>query len=183
VFFASTLALIAVLVGSVVAEARSARTMWGTTMSIVVAEVDIEPGTPIRPDEFSMTDRPVAFVPDDALIEIPDVVERSVRRLAAGEVVTRRDLHSTRGGIDVPEGHRAIGLPLDPTVPDLEVGDLVDLFVIRDVFGTDESPHRIDRPSLVIDVTDEAVILAVEARSVAVLANAGNGGRVVVALR
>lgn len=179
----SSLALIVTLVGSVVADARSARAMWGSTIPIVVAGVDIELGAPIEPNELTISHQPAAFVADDALTHVPDGIEHSVRHLRAGEILTRRDLVSTREGIDVPDGHRAIGLPLDPTVPKLVAGDFVDLFVISDVFGTTGSAHRIDHPARVIEVTDEAVMLAVEARSVAELANAGSAGRVVIALR
>lgn len=157
--------------------------MWGSTVPIVVVARDIEPGAPIGPDELTIAHRLEAFVVDDALTELPDDEERSVRRLRAGETLTRRDLQSTSEGIDLPEGHRAIGLPLDPTVPNLVVGDLVDLHVISDVLASAGPADQHASPAVVVDVTEEAVMLAVETERVAELATARSTGRVVIALR
>ncbi len=181
--------VVAALVGSVVVGALSSaqrtQALWGETVEVVAIDVDVEVGDTVDPDDFSIIRRPTTFVPQDVLRDAPTVVDMVVRSLRQGEVVTHRDLRSTREALAIPSGHRAVSLPLDASIPHLENGDLVDLYLVRDSFAVEEKDvtRRVEVPALVVEVTDVAVVLAVESDSVGDVATTHTTGRIVIALR
>lgn len=179
---AATLGLIVV---GVISDARRTQAAWGDTVEVIAIDVDVEVGGTVDVDDLSVIRRPTMFVPADALREAPGVADVAARSLRQGEVVTRRDLRSTRDALAMPSGHRAVSLPLDATIPHLEIGDLVDLYLVNDTFGVSEqnSTRRVDVPALVIEVTDAAVVLAVDSGSVGDVATTHATGRIVIALR
>lgn len=170
---------------TVVGEARRAQDRWGASGKVVIIGMDLEIGDPVEIADLSLQERPLAFLPPDALVEIPNNADVAVRSLRAGEVVTNRDLRSTRDVLTLPAGHRAMSLPLDASIPHLEAGNLVELHLVNDRFGDLEvvAGPQMAIPALVVDVTAQSVVLAVEADRVSDVAATQTTGRIVVALR
>ena len=185
---AARLAVVVVVVGLVLAASQRSRSIqerWGSTIEVVVIEHDVARGDPTAPIEWRREQRPTAFVPSDALQAIPSADDVFVRSLHAGDVVTERDLRSMSPALVPGEGRRAVGVPLDPSVPPLVVGDRVDLFLIADVFGgagTSEV-EQLGSFAVVLDIDAEAATLSVPANDVEALAHTALHGRVVIALR
>lgn len=185
---AARLGLALVVVGLVMAaseRSRSVQERWGTTVDVVVITHDVALGEPTAEASWRFEPRPTAFVPADALLAAPDDGDGFVRALQSGDVITRRDLRSTSPVVEPGVGRRAVGVPLDPSVPALVSGDRVDLFVVADVFGgaTTGDVEQLDSPAVVLDVNAESATLSVAAHDVQALAHAALHGRVVIALR
>lgn len=179
------MSVLAMMLTAVVGEARRVQDTWGESAKVVIVGVDLAVGDPIEIADLSLQERPKAFLPPDALVEIPRNADVAVRALRVGEVVTNRDLRSMRDGLTLPEGHRAMSLPLDAAIPHLEAGNLVELHLVNDRFGELEV---VDSPqmailALVLEVTPESVVLAVDADRVSDVAATQTTGRIVVALR
>lgn len=175
---------IAVSVVSARRSAQVARQQWGDTVQVVVVTDDVPVGASWASVGFEVASRPVALVPADALTRPPSQ-DRVVAPLVAGEVVTRRALASTREQQRVlPDGHRAVGFPIDAATPLLRVGDVVDLIVVEDPFGPDGSGHRALRPpAIVLAVDEDTATLAVDAGIVSAVVSARAAGRVSLAVR
>ncbi len=180
-----SVSVVAMTLTAIVGEARRVQDTWGVSEKVVIAGVDLEVGDPVETADLSLRERPLAFLPPDALVEIPSDSDVAVRSLRAGEVVTNRDLRSTRDVPTLPAGHRAMSLPLDASVPHLEAGNLVELHLVNDRFGdlaVVDGP-QMAIPALVVEVTAQSVVLAVEAERVSDVATTQTTGRIVVALR
>lgn len=183
---AAALLLPVTVTAAVVGDAREAQREWGTTIEVVVVTSEVAPGDDIEPSGVRVIRLPTEFLADDALNEPIHEVEVATRALRVGDVLTRRDVRSMRDDLELPEGHRAVNLPSDPRLPPLQPGDSVDLFLMPDHAGFGgalEVSRQLDNIATVIDVTDEAVTLAVAERDVAELVTATSLGRVLVALR
>lgn len=169
----------------VVAQARAVQARWGTVVDVVVVDRDVEFGGLVSDGRFALRQTPELLVPEDALRVLPDDDDSVLRALSVGDVVTERDLRSTRTGLVMPEGHRALSVPIDPTVPHVVAGDLVDVYLMaRSAFGGDASQSDvIDEPAVVLDVTGEAVVLAVAQEHMAEVARTLSDGRLLLALR
>lgn len=178
-------AVVGLVVVGALSSAQRTQALWGDTVDVVAIDVDVEVGDTVDPDDFSIIRRPVTFVPQDVLRDAPTAVDIVVRSLRQGEVVTRRDLRSTRQALAIPSGHRAVSFPLAASIPHLENGDLVDLYLVPDSFGVDakDVTRQLEVPALVVEVTDVAVVLAVESDSVGDVATTQTTGRIVIALR
>lgn len=133
----TAVALLAALVGltvmSLVGSADAARQGWGETQRVAVATRDLAIGETIEPGVVELRELPVLATADAALGTVPhgSVVRQPV---AAGEpLVAARLAPQGVTGVAalVPEGWRAVAVPVGPTgVPPLQVGDLVDVVVV-----------------------------------------------------
>jgi len=185
---AARLGLALVVIGLVMAasgRSRSIQERWGTTVDVVVVDHDVALGESTNEASWRFEQRPTAFVPADALLAAPDDGDGFVRALQSGDVITRRDLRSSSLAVEPGVGRRAVGVPLDPSVPALVSGDRVDLFVVADVFGAASTGdvEQLGSPAVVLDVNAESATLSVAAQDVHALAHAALHGRVVIALR
>jgi len=173
-----------VVVGAV-SRGRAAQRLWGNSVEVVSIDVDVAVGELVDIDDLSIVRRPAAFIPQGALDVVPANDDVAVRSLRQGDLVTQRDLRSTRPRVVLPAGTRAVSLPLDATIPHVETGDLVDLYLVDDSFGVERTDvtKRVDVPALVIEVAADAVVLAVDSDSVAAVATTQATGRIVIALR
>lgn len=185
VIVVALVSVVAMVLTAAVSEARRVQDSWGTVAEVVIVRVDVEIGGMVDTDDLSIVERPLAFLPPDALSEGPAKSDVAVRSLRAGQVLTNRDLRSTRGSMTLPAGHRAMSLPLDASIPHLEAGNLVELYLVNDRFGDAEEmdDQRVAIPALVVEVTEEAVVLAVQSDRVGDVAATQTTGRIVVALR
>lgn len=112
---------------------EAARSRWGDTRQVAVAERSLEPGERLDASAVSVRDLPRSLVPDEALENAP---AGAVARypITAGEPLVPDRLAPM--GVSgpaalVPEGHRAVGLPTSQLgLPPVQPGDLVDVLVI-----------------------------------------------------
>jgi hypothetical protein len=169
----------------VVARAREIQSTWGPTHDVVAVRVDVAAGDVVDVDDLMLVNRPAGFSVDDVLREIPPQSDIASRVLLAGEVVTRRDLRSTRPALGMPAHHLAISLPTGPTMPAVKRGDVVDLYLVPDAFGiaTEGAPQPLDSPAVVMESSEDAVVLAVHEDDVGEVVGTTSSGRVIVALR
>ena len=190
--------VIAVVTGLAVAgtiqAAAHARQRWGETRQVAVARHDLAPGDLVEPDDVEMRELPQVAVADDTLTEAPGgaVVRHPV---SEGEplVATRLGPEGVTGvpGL-VPEGHRAIAIPVGPLGrPPLRVGDQVDVLAVipseADLHGhgdahTTEPAVPLAEHALVVDVTDEAVTVAIPTALTPTVAYAATQSALVLAL-
>lgn len=157
----------------------------GTTTPVVIARHDLDPGAAIAAGDVAIVERPVAHLPDDAVTDDP--TGRTVAaRVHAGEVlVTGRLAGEGRHGAAalVPDGWRAVAVPvLDAPLP-LRPGDLVDVVASFDPTLVERDPSVVVAGEVVVvDVTDDAVSVAVPRSRVTDVAFALTNGIVTLAL-
>lgn len=183
--WAAILAAAMLSMGGVVVRAREVQSAWGPMHDVVTMRVDVAAGEVVDTDNLLLVSRPAAFSVDDVLLEIPLQSDIATRTLLAGDVVTRRDLRSTRPTLGMPARHLAISLPTGPTVPVVKPGDIVDLYLVTDSFGiaTEGVPQSLDSPAVVMESREDAVVLAVHEDDVGEVVGTTASGRVIVALR
>jgi Flp pilus assembly protein CpaB len=165
--------------------AAEVRNRWGPMVDVVIAERDLAAGSPLVPGALTIAHWPAAIVADDALGELPSADDSLRRTLRLGEMVTLRDLRSTSAAMEVPSGRRALSMPMDASVPSLVTGDVVDFFVFEDAaLGLDVNrAAKFDASGIVIEVSDDAFVVAVLEALAGDIANATRHRSVVVALR
>lgn len=157
----------------------------GTTAPAVVARHDLHAGDAIGAGDVAVVERPVAHLPDGAVAHDP--TGRTVTATVhAGEIlVTGRLAGEDRGGTValVPEGWRAVAVPvLDAPLP-LRPGELVDVVASFDPTLVERDPSVVVAGEVVVvDVSDDAVSVAVPRSRVTDVAFALTNGIVTLAL-
>jgi hypothetical protein len=143
-----------------------ARRSWGETTEVWVATAAAAPGEPLSLERRSY---PVAVVPPGAVRSSPAGAVAS-RNVELGEVIVASDVNP--GGVAglVPPGSVAIAVPT--RAPQLRIGDGVAAFA---------SGERL-ADGIVVDVTEEQVVLAIPSGAASALALAVPGNAVVLAL-
>ncbi|MDZ7675641.1 MAG: SAF domain-containing protein [Acidimicrobiales bacterium] len=182
-------AVLALVVGlsvhRAVSSAAAAAAALGETRRVAVAQRFIAVGDEIQPADVSMVERPIAHVPDTAVVEDP--TGRTVRvAVPAGEIlITDRLAGEDRSGAAalVPAGWRAVAVPTIDAAAPVEPGDLVDVIASYDPSLTGTEPSQvIARDSVVVDVADDAVTVAVTPSRATAIAHALTNGVVTLAL-
>jgi len=180
----------AAVVGGATGQAGDAADGWGASTTVVVARHDLEPGHAITADDVTRRTLPVAAVPNRAFTGDPTgrVVTSPI---GTGEIVSGLRLapDGARGvAALVPDGRRAVAVPIEGTGLHLRVGDHVDVFAPGAGDAGTTRPDRADRTgpaaaaAVVVEVTDTAVTVAVDPSDVAALARALGQGTPVLAL-
>jgi len=167
------------------ARADAARRAWGTTEPVLVARRHLSTGDEIEAADVAVRAWPVGLLPDGAVTGTVDaVVGRTVvARIEPGEVVvTSRLAPDGLHGVAalVPLGWRAIAIPTGAGTVALAVGDRVDL-----VAAVDESRPAavLASDALVVDVSEQAITVAVPAADAPAVAFGVAAGTVLPALR
>lgn len=165
--------------------AEAAVSRYGTEGRAWVVRDELAPGDVIGAGDVALEPRPVAFVPESAVVEDP-VGRRVSGDVAPGEVLTEQRLAGgdRRGAAAlVPEGWRAVAVPaVDAALP-VEVGQRVD--VIAAGAGVDGAPAGavVAEDGVVVHVADDAVVtVAVTATAATRVVAALAGGYVALAL-
>lgn len=181
--------LLAVAVGMAVhrttARAAAVTAQLGETTRVALAQRDVAVGQRLEPGDVTLVDRPVAHVPPGAVADDP--TGETVREaLHPGEIVLERRLAvEGRSGAAalVPEGWRAVAVPvLDAPLP-ARRGDTVDVVASYDPTLVERDPSRVVAAgAVVVAVTDEAVTVAVPSPRVTDVAFALANGIVTLAL-
>ncbi len=105
-------------------------------LNILVAKAEVTPGETLDEENVEFREFPVSFAPDNAVTELEEYQERSIKvKLFPGDFVTLDKL--TRKGEkgsteDIPSGMVLISIPVDITMTSsglLLPGDRVDVFV------------------------------------------------------
>lgn len=157
----------------------------GETTVVAVAQRDVEIGATLEPGDVAMEARPVAHVPDAAVTEDP--TGTTVRQaLVAGEIVTTSRLATSgRDGAAalVPQGWRAVAVPVVDAPLPVRAGDLVDVVASFDPTLVERDPSIVvAADAVVVDVTDDAATVAVPRSRVTHVAFALANGIVTLAL-
>ncbi len=182
-------ALLALFAAAVVhratASAAEAADALGATQTVAVAQRYIAVGAEIGHGDVALVDRPIGHVPADAVVEDP--TGRTARAaVGAGEIlVAARLAGEGRSGAAalVPEGWRALPVPTIDTPVPVEPGDLVDVIASFDPSVVPDDPSRfVATDAVVVDVSDEAVTVAVTPSRTTAVAHALANGIVTLAL-
>ena len=185
---AALLALAVTVVHRTTASAADDRQQWGATRSVAVARHRIAMGTTIDAGDVEQRSWPVALVPDGAVAASP-AGRTAIATIETGEAVLASRLapDGAHGmAALVPDGWRALAVPVAPTVLALGVGDHVDLIAGFDVgdASTDRSPSLVvARDAIVVAVDEQRVTVAVPDDDAERVAFAIVAGTVVPALR
>ncbi|MDE0802731.1 MAG: flagella basal body P-ring formation protein FlgA [Acidimicrobiales bacterium] len=181
--------LLAVVAGLTVhrttdAAARRAAAL-GEMRHVAVAAVDLDAGSTIESGDLELLERPIAHLPDGAVLEDP--TGSSLRAsVTSGEIlVDDRIAGEGRSGAAalVPDGWRAITIPaIDSPIP-AEPGDLVDVIASFDPALSARDPSLvIAADAVVVDVADDAMTIAVTRARVTEVAYALANGIVTLVL-
>lgn len=184
----SALLAVGIVVFMVAAEVQAARRVqaqWGETVDVVVVGSPAPVGSTVDQLDLVVRPTPQALVPGDALQQAPPTGDHLVVALRAGDVLTARDLSSSRrADRSLPDGFRAIGVAVDAATPAVEVGDRVDIIVLADPFGAGTSRSSVlQPPAVVVDAVDDTITLGVPAELVGDVLAARADGRVSLAVR
>ena len=160
--------------------AEAARAGWGESKSVLVAQHRLDVGDVVRDGDVAAASWPLAVVPRGALPDPPDAIGRTVvqviepgEALLAGRLAPD-GLHGVAAM--VPPGWRALAVPFGPAALPLSVGHRVD--VVAAVGGTDATASQ--TPSFVL--ADNALVVAVDERSVTVAVRAEDAPRVALGI-
>ncbi len=147
-------------VSGAVDDARAEARRWGPPVPVVVARVDLAPGTVLGPDTVATETWPADVVPRGALRTVPaDAVVGQT--IGVGEPVVTRRLD--RSGL-VATTTRAVAIPTGPGRLGLRPGDRVDVLATFDplVAPAGEDPTvTVARAAVVVRVGAQAVTIAV----------------------
>lgn len=167
--------------------AVDAQLAWGEPVRVVVAAKDIDVGESID-GAADLEAWPSALVPANALRSI-DSNDVARVRLVTGELIIAERVSSGPAGglVDLlPEGTVAVAVPVGPGAPPVSVGDRVDLHATfnrgggAQTAGTDT--QQVATGSVVVDLTDDAITVAIDKEEVAATASALSRASVTVAL-
>lgn len=180
--------VLALLAGAVVHRATAAASAraaeLGELAPVAVAQYDLEAGDVVGPGDVALLDRPVAHLPDGFVGEDP--TGRTVRTdVAAGEVVVAGRLAGEgRDGPAalVPEGWRAIAIPVVDAPLPARPGDVVDVLAAYDPSLVRDPTEVVAADAVVVDVADDAITVAVSSTRLTDVAHALANGYVTLAL-
>jgi Flp pilus assembly protein CpaB len=158
-------ALTAVVVSGLVGRASAAAAPYGSVRSVPVVVRPVAAGEVVRPADVSSRRVPAAFVPAGAVGRVGRV---AVVPLGRGEVLLASKLAGAgEKGVAalLPDGAKALAVPVGPGMPPLERGNRVDVLASFEVAdappGTEPTfPVAVNAVVLAVD-PDTAVTLAV----------------------
>ena len=130
-------------VSSLVGRASNLAARWGAPERVAVATRSLETGDVVASGDVVLRAVPSGLVPAGALRR-PPVGRTLLAPLARGEVVTE-----VRIGTFIPDGTRALAVPVGPGTPTLRRGDKVDVLA---TFDGDEPTFAVASGAGVLDV-------------------------------
>jgi Flp pilus assembly protein CpaB len=170
-----------VVTAAVVADARSAARSSGERHRVPVAARELAVGHPIEAGDVEWAELPRAATRGATG---DDPVGRVVReRILDSEPIAAERLApagASGAGALVPDGHRAVAVPVGPLRPPLDPGDLVDVLTAP-AFGAGRA-DAVARGALVIARDEEVVTVAVAESELARTARAVLDGSALLAL-
>jgi Flp pilus assembly protein CpaB len=169
-------------VSSLVGRASALASRWGAPERVAVATRSLPAGAVVASGDVVLRDVPSGLVPTGA-VRRPPVGRALLAPLARGEVVTDARLAGEGvGGLAalLPDGARALAVPVGPGTPPLRRGDRVDVLA---TFEGDEPTFAVASGAAVLAVAPgKAVTVAVTADEAPRVAFALAQGAVTLAL-
>ncbi len=153
-------------------QAQADARRFGSPVDVVVARVDLEPGSVVGPRSAEVVPWPSTLVPEGALRQVPEGLVVTQPVLAGEPLVERR---VGEGGL-VPSGSRALALPTGPGALGVRPGDRVDVLATFDPLIAPEG----EDPT--VTVARAATVVSVRARAVTVAVSEAEAPRVAFAL-
>jgi Flp pilus assembly protein CpaB len=185
-FLAGVVALAtAALVGRLVGDAAAERARWGQLDPVVTMRHHVAAGEPLTERDVHVRMLPGVVAGRGSLRALPAGAVAAVD-LGAGEIVMARRLLG-RGpsaiAARLPRGTRGIAIPGTAALP-LHIGDRVDVLATFDPedAGGLQPTFAVARDAIVVHVGDDAVTVAVGARSAPQVAYALTAGAVTLVL-
>jgi Flp pilus assembly protein CpaB len=155
-------ALTAVVVSGLVGRASAAAARYGSVRSVPVVMRPVAAGEVVRPADVSTRRVPAAFVPAGAVGRVGRI---AVVPLGRGEVLLASKLAGAgEKGVAalLPDGAKALAVPVGPGMPPLERGNRVDVLASFDTPEGSEPTFAVAVHALVLAVDpDTAVTVAV----------------------
>jgi pilus assembly protein CpaB len=183
------LALVTALaVSGLLGRARTAAARYGSPRSVVVATHDIGVGAAVKDSDVEVRSLPASLLPQGSIGDIGQARGRvAVVPVFQGEAVIRQQLAPS--GLSgaaalLPPGKRGISVAAGPTAAKLSKGDTVDVLATFDPAtapGSDPT-FPVATSASVIDVSAEAVTIAVDPEEAKRVAFAIAHGAVTVVL-
>ena len=167
--------------------AEGARRAWGDGVPVLVAVGDLAPGTRLDASNTRVALLPQPLVPAGALSDLPRD-GRLVEAVYEGETIRSERLAAralSAVAARLPAGTRAMAIPMEAgLVPALTIGDRVDVLVAVPAEAAAGGPpgFALAEAVLVVDVTEQAVTVAVPRDLAPRLAVAFGQGAVSLAL-
>ncbi len=164
--------------------AEQALAVWGTTTRVPVATARVEPGETVTGSVVDWREMPLGVVAGQPSLEPTGRIATDL--ILAGEVVAEERLAEPgASGTSslVPTGARGIAVPVDDTLPPVEVGDRVELLAGTGA-GTDAGAvaHTATTTGVVVAVSEDTITVAVRAADAGPVAAAVSLGAVSLAL-
>lgn len=176
--------VVGLMVHRTVSEASATVARFGPTTSVAVLRHDAAAGERLSAGDVRFEERPSAHLPDGALTSDP-TGSRLRTDVGAGEVLTSSRLAGGAGSSAaalVPDGWRAVAVPMfDADLP-VEVGDHVEIVASFDPSLTSTPSRVLVGRALVVDVAEDAVTVAMPAPDVTDVAFALVNGVVLLAI-
>ncbi|MEZ5138424.1 MAG: SAF domain-containing protein [Acidimicrobiales bacterium] len=154
-------ALVAGIVGRSLGAAERARRRWGTTVAVVVAARDLEPGEALDGAALRTVRWPRALRPDAALRAPPAEGSTAGEALTGGMPIGAAQVRSPTHLDDL----RTVAIPVDGAALPVRVGDVVDVWAVADpTAGLDggADARRVAIDAEVVVQTEAAVVLALD---------------------
>ena len=158
---------------------RTATVALGQQQTVMIVRSPIAAGSMLTDADIERARWPVALTPEGALPSLPAGAITSVD-LVAGEVVVSSRLFPSADGLDVDERMVTIPQPLAP--PPVRRGSVVELFGIMPLGDGITTPATRLTFGMVVEVTESAISIAVEASSVPTVIEHATLGTVEVVL-
>ncbi len=161
----STLAMFAVFGATSNSRAEHAR--WGASSLVLIATSDLVSGTTLTEVNTASVQAPQQFIARGAVTTLLVGMTTS-RQLLASSIITTLDLASN-ANTTLPNGWRIVAFPADVIIPELAIGDIVDVVTAGLVIAADA---RVMTPA----THERGVEIAVPADLAAIVAAAINNG-------
>ncbi len=117
---------VAILATEAVVTQRIARNKWASQHSVLVTTSPLQPGDSLTMQNTRVISLPLALTPADAHTSLPR--HRHTRiALEANTPLTRSVTVPSSEAVAVPDGWRVVALPPDIPVPQVHIGDRVDV--------------------------------------------------------
>lgn len=147
------LAALAAFVGcaQVLAEGRQAQADWGTRQRIVRIERLVAKGSVVVAADVSLIDLPIIVVPPGVVADLGDVIGKRAREpLRVGDVVLAARLQRTDA--IRPQNQRGVAIPRDKRVPDVVVGQAIEVI-------DPGQPSMTALSATVLEVSDDQLVV------------------------
>ncbi|MSO59898.1 MAG: hypothetical protein EXQ63_06190 [Ilumatobacteraceae bacterium] len=127
--------LCALVIFGATSNSRAEHARWGALSRALVATADIAPGSMLTQANTASLQAPQHLVPQTALNALRVGMTTS-RQILASSIITALDIVGN-GDTTLPNGWRIVAFPADVIIPDLAIGNIVDVVTAGAVIAAD----------------------------------------------